>query len=191
MTDDTEKPARKPTRKITPPRKVTPAYLQRAAMAYLERYATSSEQLRRVLTRKVANRCRLRGEDPAEFREAIDDVVAKSLRIGLVDDARYAEGRVASLRRRGGSARAIRAKLSIKGVDRDTIAAALEGSEDADEHAALTFARRRKLGPYRPGERLPYRDKDMAALARAGFSFGIVRRIVDAELDADGELQIG
>jgi regulatory protein len=179
LSDTIEKPARKV------PRKVTPAYLQRAAMAYLERYAASAEQLRRVLTRKVANRCRLRGEDPAEFRDAIDEVVAKSLRVGLVDDARYAQGRVASLRRRGGSSRAIQAKLSIKGVDRETIAAAIEAHDGDDEEAAVAFARRRRLGPYRPGERLPYRDKDLAAMARAGFGFGLAKRIVDSPGDVE------
>jgi regulatory protein len=70
----------KPLRK--PPRQVTPAYLQRAALAYLERYASSAENLRRVLRRKVDRRCRLRGEDPAAFHEMIDEVVAKSLRSG-------------------------------------------------------------------------------------------------------------
>ena len=57
MTDD-EKPRK-------PPRQVTPAYLQRAALAYLERYASSAENLRRVLKRKVDKRCRLRGEESA------------------------------------------------------------------------------------------------------------------------------
>jgi regulatory protein len=174
MTD--EAPAPKP------PRKVTPAYLQRAALAYLERYASSAENLRRVLKRKVDKRCRLRGEDPAEFQEMIDEVVAKSLRAGLLDDTRYAEARVATLRRRGGSARAIQAKLSAKGVDRATIAAALEdGEEDDEEKAAHAFARRRKLGPYRPGERAPYRDKDLAAMARAGFRFDVARGVIDGE----------
>ncbi len=177
MTDSDDKPVRKV------PRKVTPAYLQRAAMAYLERYSSSAENLRRVLRRKVDKRCRLRGEDPAEFHEAIDEVVAKSLRIGLIDDTRFAEARVATLRRRGGSARAIQAKLSAKGLDRTTIQAALEGEEGDEESAALAFARRRRLGPFRPGEREPYRDKDMAALARAGFRFDIARRIVDSELE--------
>ncbi len=165
-----------------PPRKVTPAYLQRAAMAYLERYASSAENLRRVLRRKVDKRCRLRGEDPSEFHEMIDDVVAKSLRTGLIDDTRYTEARVATLRRRGGSARAIQAKLSAKGVDRGTIAAALEGGdEDDEEKAAHALARRRKLGPYRPGERSPYRDKDLASLARAGFRFDVARGVIDGE----------
>ena len=135
-----------------------------------------------MLRRKVDKRCRLRGEDPSEFHEMIDEVVAKSLRTGLIDDTRYTEARIATLRRRGGSARAIQAKLSAKGVDRSTIAAALEGGEEDDEEkAALAFARRRKLGPYRPGERAPYRDKDLASLARAGFRFDIARRIIDGE----------
>ncbi len=164
-----------------PPRKVTPAYLERAAMAYLERFASSAENLRRVLRRKVEKRCRLRDEDPAEFYEAVDDVVARAARTGLIDDTRYAEARVASLRRRGGSARAIQAKLAQKGVPKDAIAAALEG-EPEDEHAAAhALARRRKLGPYRPGERGPYRDKDLAAMARAGFSYGIARDVIDGE----------
>lgn len=178
MTDDDGKQVRKV------PRKVTPAYLQRAAMAYLERYSSSAENLRRVLRRKVQKRCRLRGEDPAEFHEAIDEVVAKSLRIGLVDDTRYAQARVATLRRRGGSARAIQAKLAAKGIDRDTIAEALETEEGDEETAALAFARRRRLGPFRPGERTPYRDKDLAAMARAGFRFDVARRVIDAEDEA-------
>ncbi|PVE24989.1 RecX family transcriptional regulator [Microvirga sp. KLBC 81] len=181
MTDTPETPAKKP------PRKVTPAYLQRAALAYLERYASSAENLRRVLKRKVDKRCRLRGEDPAEFQEMIDEAVAKSLRTGLIDDTRYAEARVATLRRRGGSARAIQAKLSAKGVDRTTIAAALEGGEEDDEEkAAHALARRRKLGPYRPGERAPYRDKDLAALARAGFRFDVARQVIDGEEEDSG-----
>lgn len=180
MTEAAGRPEKKP------PRKVTLAYLQRAALAYLERYASSAENLRRVLKRKVDNRCRLRGEDPAEFLEMIDEVVAKSLRTGLIDDTRYAEARVATLRRRGGSARAIQAKLSAKGVDRTTIAAALEGGEEDDEEkAAHALARRRKLGPYRPGERAPYRDKDLAALARAGFRFDVARQVVDGEREED------
>jgi regulatory protein len=177
MTD--ERPARKP------PRKVTPAYLQRAALAYLERYASSAENLRRVLRRKVDKRCRLRGEDPAEFHDAIDEVVAKSLSSGLIDDARYAEARVATLRRRGGSARAIQAKLSAKGIDRSTIAAALETEDGDEEQAARAFARRRRLGPYRPGERAPYRDKDLAALARAGFRFDVARAIIDGQPEGE------
>ena len=164
-----------------PPRPVTPAYLERAALSYLERYASSAENLRRVLKRKVERRCRLRGEDAAGFAGLVDEVVAKTIRTGLVDDSRYTQARVATLRRRGGSTRAIRAKLAHKGVDRDTVAAALEG-EDSDEPAAAhALARRRRLGPYRPRDRAAFREKDLASLARAGFPFGIARAVIDGE----------
>ena len=48
--------------------------------------------------------------------------------------------------------------------------------------AALAYARRRRLGPYRPeAERADHRDKDMAALGRQGFAYDLVRRIIQAE----------
>ncbi len=161
------------------PRAVTPAYLDRAALAYLERFASSAQNLARVLRRKVERRCRMRSEDPAQFLALIDDVVARAVRGGLVDDRRYAEGRVASLRRRGGSARVIGAKLAAKGVARDTVAAALVVAADDELAAAHALARRRRLGPYRTGDRAAFREKDLAAFARAGFGFAIARRVVD------------
>jgi regulatory protein len=168
-----------------PQRPVTAAYLERAALAYLERYASSTGNLRRVLRRKIEKRCRLRDEDPEPFLPLVDEVIARATRAGLVDDTRYAEGRVATLRRRGGSARAIQAKLAAKGVDRETIAAALEseeGDREAEEEtAAHALARRRKLGPYRVGDRKAFREKDMASLARAGFSYAVVRTVIDGE----------
>lgn len=167
------------------PRKVTAAYLEKAALAYLERFASSAENLRRVLKRKVDKRCRLRGEDPAEFAEMIEDVVARSQRSGLVDDARYAQARVASLRRRGGSARMIQAKLAAKGIARSLVGDALQDEDVDDFGAACALARRRKIGPFRSGERRPFREKDLAVLARAGFGFDVARRVIDAESPED------
>ncbi len=167
------------------PRKVTRAYLERAAMAYLERFSSSAENLRRVLTRKVERRCRLRGEDPAAFVADIDAVVRTAIASGLVDDRRYAEGRAATLRRRGGSARLIAARLSAKGIDRELVAEVVGGdAEDAaaaERAAALALARRRRLGPFRTGERRAHREKDLAALVRAGFRFDLARSVVDSE----------
>lgn len=163
------------------PRKVTPAYLERAAKSYLERFASSSENLRRVLSRKVERRCRERGEEAGPFLALVKDVVERCLRSGLVDDARYAEARAASLRRRGGSARTIRAKLAAKGVARDTLDSAVAVSPEEEAVAAHALARRRRLGPYRPDDRSAFRQKDLAALARAGFAFDLARSVVDGE----------
>ncbi|WP_245259162.1 RecX family transcriptional regulator [Salinarimonas rosea] len=165
--------------------------LDRMALAYLERFASSSENLRRVLARKVERRCRLRGEAPEAALALVEEAVARAVRGGLVDDAAYAQGRVASLRRRGGSRRAIAARLSAKGVAPETIDAALAGDAEArvaddpdadpEMEAALALARRRRLGPFRTAARAENRERDLARLARAGFSYGVARAVVDAQ----------
>lgn len=168
------------------PRAVTPAYLERAALAYLEKHASSSENLRRVLQRKTANRCRLRGEEAVSFDEEIDAVIAKALRLSLLDDARYAQARVATLRRRGNSRRLIQAKLAAKGLGRDVVEQALSDEDATEDQAARSLVRRRRIGPYRRVDRLEFRQKDIATLARAGFSHEIARAAIDENTDRDG-----
>jgi regulatory protein len=187
MTDQPQRPPR------SGPKPATPERLAKAALAYLERYATSAENLRRVLMRRVDRSARAHGTDRAAGIAEIEALVQRYRGAGLLDDARFAEGRVASLRRQGGSARKIRAALAAKGVAGAIVDRALAGhAEEAgragaadDLAAALAFARRRRLGPYRPpGARAALRERDLAALGRAGFGYEVARRVVGAA-DAD------
>lgn len=169
------------------PRRITPEYLERAALHHLERYASSSENLRRVLARRVWKAARLAEDDNAVDEQQaaawIDAVVEKLQRSGLLDDRAYAQGRVVSLRRQGESARGIAMKLGAKGVPRETIETALEldEPENDDVAAAVAYARRRRLGPWRKSdEREERRDRDMAALARKGYRLELCRRVIEA-----------
>lgn len=173
-------PARREKRKPGP---VTREYLFRAAVHYLERYASSSGNLARVLQRKILRRARERGEDPAAFAPLVDETVARILELKLVDDAAFAEAKVASLRRRGASKAQLNAKLAAKGVDRQTAAAAMAADETDEAEAARAYARRRRLGPHRTRDRAQKRDRDVAAMMRAGFSFGLAAAAVDGEAD--------
>lgn len=174
-----------PERKL--PRRVTPQYLENAALHYLERFASSSANLRRVLMRKVDRSAQAHGTDREEGARWVDELIARYQRSGLLNDTAYAEMRAASLHRRGASTRAIREKLASKGIARDEADKALDALDeevdgDLNLTAALALARRRRLGPYRlPEKRAEHRDKDLAALGRAGFSYDIARRVVDAE----------
>lgn len=175
------------------PRKVDPAYLERAALHYLERFATSAANLRRVLMRKVDQSARAHGTDPAEGGRWVEALIERYLRSGLLNDAAYAEMKTSGLRRRGTSARAIRMKLAAKGLDADLIDGALAEAEaeagpdgDAEAEAAWALARRRRLGPFRPAaQRAERRDRDLAALARAGFDLDTARAVVDAQGDGN------
>ena len=171
-------------------RKVTAKSLDRSALFYLERFATSADNLRRVLIRRVESSARFHGTDRHEGAAMIDNLVARYLASGLLDDRVYAEGRVRTMRQRGSSARLIHLKLRQKGVADEVIAEALaslagDGTEP-EVAAAKAFASRRRLGPFRlPGDREEKREKDLAALARVGFSYAVARRVIEASSPED------
>ncbi|SNS62766.1 MULTISPECIES: regulatory protein RecX [unclassified Azospirillum] len=179
-------------------KRVTPEYLDRAALHYLERFASSSANLRRLLLRRVTASAQAHGTDPAQGAEWVEALIARYLRSGLLNDGLYAEMKARGLQRRGGSTRAIRQKLRAKGLEDAEVDAAmgeLEGAEtgEADLAAAIAYARRRRLGGFRPDRGLDAdaararRDKDIAALARAGFDLETARRVIDAD-DPEGLL---
>jgi regulatory protein len=167
------------------PRKVSPASLERAALHYLERYSASAEGVRRVLSRRIARAVEAHDQDPRELAEWAEAVIGKLIAGGLLDDRRFAEGRARSLAGRGYGRRRIALALAQKGVDRGAVEAAIESLDDEglDERAtAIAFARRRRLGPFRTtGDRSEHRQRDMAAMARAGFGFGLAREIIEAD----------
>ncbi len=152
--------------------------------------------------RRVARSAQVHGSEGGSDEDAaasVEAIIQRFLRAGLLDDRAYAEARAASLHRRGASLRAIRLKLSQKGIDAETADAALDSlrrtlAEDAtpgaepDLQAALNYARRRRLGPFRSKDRAEYHDRDLAALGRQGFSYDIARRIIEAE-DPDSLLE--
>ncbi len=164
------------------PRKATRKSLENAALHYLERFASSRSNLRQVLARRVLRSARAHGTDPAEAETWIAEIIEKFERLGLLDDKAYAEMRVTSLRRRGLSARMVRMKLIGKGVETDIVDTALDAGVP-DTVAAIALARKRRLGPFRNSDRAAHRERDLAALARAGFTYDTVLRIVDAESD--------
>ena len=151
--------------------------LERWALHYLGRYASSAENLRRVLQRRVR---RYAPEAASGTTALVDALVARYREAGLLDDAAYAVGRVQSLHRRGESLQAMRARLAAKGVAASDAAEAIStlrtASADPDLAAACAFARRRRLGPYRRST--ADHARELSAFARAGFS----RRVAEAVL---------
>ena len=191
MSSDTT--ARKKPRRR--PKPATPEALERAALSYLERYASSAENLRRVLLRRIARAASHGGEDPNAGEAAVEALITRLKRASLLDDKLYAETRGVSLNRRGVSRRGIAARLAAKGVGEDDIAQALHqlarDVAEPDLAAALTYARRRRLGPYRPAEeRAERRTRDLASLARQGFEYSLALKVVDAGTpdEIEGEL---
>jgi len=175
-----------------PARPITPKYLQNAATAYLERYPTTAEGLRRVLDRRVRKAKMAEAPIVADVERVIAEIVARFVAAGAIDDKAFAQTKARALHRRGTSGRLTRQKLKLAGIDPDTLDQAMAGLDqelDTDPRqrewtAAVALARRRRLGPFRAKDRKAHRDRDLAAMARAGFDYELARRVVDA-VDSD------
>ncbi len=160
------------------PQPPTETWLHERALRYLDRFDSSAANLKRVL-RAAVHRVVV---DPAEQAAAggrIDALIERLQRSGVLDDARFAATSARGLRSRGSSTRMIRHKLQAKGVaERDVETALGEALDERTElDAAREHVRRKRLGPHRaPAERKARAQRDLAALARAGFSFDVARR---------------
>lgn len=178
--------AKQKARKQRVPAKVTPKNLENVALHYLERFSASCEGLRRVLMRRVRRSSYHHGTDADEAKDWVDQVVDKMRARGFVNDRLFAEGRVRTLLAQGVPLRGIRMRLREKGIADDIVADVVDlvaaDDGDVDLAAAIALAKRRRLGPFiTRADREQRRDKDLAALARAGFGYDIARRVIDAE----------
>lgn len=155
---------------------VDAASLHEAAVAYLARYAATRVGLRRVLERRIDRWLRAAAgkEEDAEAvaagaRAAIDAIVARLADAGAVDDKVFAETRARRLAQSGKSRRAVSALLAAKGVDAETAAQAIRAAPGNELAAALVFARRRRIGPFRAADSAD-RRRELGMLGRAGFA---------------------
>lgn len=163
------------------PRPLEASSLRDLALAYVGRFATTEMRLRRYLARKLRERGWAGEGDPP-----VDALVAKCVGQGFVDDTAFGEARARSLAGRGYGARRVAASLGAAGIARDT-AQAIAGEVDP-EAAARRYAERRRFGPWdrEPADR-DRRQRQLAAMLRAGHSPEIARRVLSDVAGRGGE----
>ena len=180
------------------PTRLTVADLNQIALDYLARFATSKKRVHDMLVRRIRKSTHFHGDDPAPMLVAVDQIIARLEEKRLLDDQAFAGMKAASLTRRGTSRRQIGAKLAQMGIGQEARGTAMEGLTeefgDVEESAALAYAKRRRLGRFRArhiaGEqRAAQAKRDLAAMARAGFSFDLAKRVLGGgqDIEIDGE----
>jgi regulatory protein len=161
------------------------AALDRLALHYVGRYATTSAKLGSYLRRKIQERG-WSDSKPAEPSAIVERCIA----LGYVDDRAFAETRSASLSRRGYGARRIVAALHSAGITGDLAADVMPDDDEALE-AAQVYARRKRLGKYGDASADPkLRQKQFTAMLRAGHSFDLAKLFTSAvtdEIESDGQ----
>jgi regulatory protein len=158
------------------PEPLTRLKVEQMALAYVNRFDCTATKLKRHLAERVRKQC---GDENAEAW--IAELVERYLSSGVLNDARFAKNLATQLTTRGKSSRMISQKLAMRGVPsevaQDLMTARRQDEPNAELDAARAFARKRRLGPHRdPEKRAEYRQKDLAALARQGFSFDTAKK---------------
>ena len=146
--------------------------LERLALRYVERFATTRGRLTDYLKRKI----RERGWEGEPVEPG--DVAERMAALGYIDDRAWGEARASAMARRGLGARRVAGALRQAGVEGDDAKAIAPGIEERAMDAAIAFARRRRIGPFADavGDR-PTREKHVAAMLRGGHSFALARAI--------------
>jgi regulatory protein len=189
------------TQKSRPAAEPDRVFLETAALRYLNRFDVPVEKLRQKLEERVMRTFELKRDDPQmqAVRQGIDEVLERLVSTGVLNDARYARIRAESLRARGASRRAVEAKLRLTGVSSDEVQDAITNVDsvlaEPELAAACRLVKRRRLGWCRPVElRQERQARDLAVLARAGFSYHVAAKALamaagssDIECD-DGDI---
>ena len=156
--------------------------LEELALAYAARFATTAAKLEAYLARKLRERG-WAGEGPPPVGAIVERFVAA----GYVDDAAYARAKAGSLLRRGYGERRIGQALGAAGVE-ETLRDEVLPDEGEARRAALTLARKRGFGPFgRTVPDRPLREKQLAAMLRAGHRLSAARAMVESPTAEDAE----
>lgn len=172
------------SRRKRPPRPLDRASLNDLALSYVARFATSGAKLESYLVRKIRERGVADGEelDPAA-------VVERLIELKYVDDEAYAMSKAGSLLRKGYGARRVEQALRADGID-EGLRSDMTPSEVELRRAVIMLARKRRFGPF--GDALPEgleghkkREKQIAAMVRAGHGFDAARTVVEAKSEEE------
>ncbi|WBO21656.1 regulatory protein RecX [Sphingomonas abietis] len=148
--------------------------MERLAIGYVSRYATSRAKLRDYLRRKLAER----GWD-GESEAPIEPLVTRFADLGYVDDRAVADARGRALAARGYGARRLGQALSVLGIGDGDAGDARQHAADVAWQTALRFAERRRFGPFaRDVADDADRRRAFGAMVRAGHAPEHIRKIL-------------
>lgn len=148
------------------------------ALRYVGRYATSCFKLSQYLKRKIGQ---AEWTDSREPDEAVTDIVEQFRELGYIDDAEWARQKARSLTARGYGPKRFGQEMHKGGIASDNQTEARNIIETSALANAITYARKRRFGPFAPSPPDPAtRQKHLAAMMRAGHSFGTAQSVLNA-----------
>ena len=166
---------------------VTVDEMRNFALAYVEKYAPSKQQLRTYLLKKYL-KLSVPNIKKQDVTNLIDIVLSDLEKNKFINDKFYSESKAKSMIRRGSSINKIRNYLIGKGVNdefiKDTVNKINEDNSDQDFFSAIKICKKKRIGPARIDDNRPlFYKKDISLLARNGFDFETSKKVMELKKD--------
>ena len=166
---------------------VTVDEMRNFALAYVEKYAPSKQQLRTYLLKKYL-KLSVPNVKKQDVTNLIDIVLSDLEKNKFINDKFYSESKAKSMIRRGRSINKIRNYLIGKGVNdefiKDTVSKINEDNSDQDFFSAIKICKKKRIGPARIDDNRPlFYKKDISLLARNGFDFETSKKVMELKKD--------
>ena len=155
------------------------------ALAYVEKYAPSKQQLKTYLLKKYL-RTSVPNVKKQDVNNLIDIVLSDLEKSKFVNDKFYSESKAKSMIQRGSSINKIRNYLIGKGINdkfiKETVSKIEDNNSDQDFFSAIKICKKKRIGPARTEDnRLLFYKKDISLLARNGFDFETSKKVMDIQ----------
>jgi len=165
--------------------KVTVDEMRDFALAYVEKYAPSKQQLKTYLLKKYL-RTSVPNVKKQDVNNLIDIVLSDLEKNKFVNDKFYSESKAKSMIQRGSSINKIRNYLIGKGINdkfiKETVSKIENNNSDQDFFSAIKICKKKRIGPARTEDNRPlFYKKDISLLARNGFDFETSKKVMDIQ----------
>ena len=165
--------------------KVTVDEMRDFALAYVEKYAPSKQQLKTYLLKKYLS-ASVPNVKKRDMNNLIEIVLSDLEKSKFVNDKFYSESKAKSMIQRGSSINKIRNYLIGKGINdefiKDTVDKIKEDNSDQDFFSAIKICKKKRIGPARVEDnRTLFYKKDISLLARNGFDFETSKKVMDID----------
>ena len=165
--------------------KVTVEEMRNFALAYVEKYAPSKQQLKTYLLKKYL-KISVPNVKKNDVNNLIEVVLSDLEKSKFVNDKFYSESKAKSMIQRGSSINKIRNYLISKGINdefiKETVNQIKDNNSDQDFFSAIKICKKKRIGPARTEDnRSLFYKKDISLLARNGFDFETSKKVMDIE----------
>ena len=166
---------------------VTVDEMRKFALAYVEKYAPSKQQLKTYLLKKYL-KISVSNVKKKDVMSLIDIVLSDLEKSKFINDKFYSESKAKSMIQRGNSINKIRNYLINKGINnefiKDTVNKITDENSEQDFFSAIKLCKKKRIGPARiEDNRSLFYKKDISLLARNGFDFETSKKVMEIKKD--------